>query len=96
MDDLAVVHYTAPPARGFVVDPRFGVRFRVVDKLDSVSGWMDTATITAWLGVKYSRLMELVIAGVVDCAVERGSPVRAFRILNNEAALALRSKALRR
>jgi hypothetical protein len=64
-----------------------GLNYRRIDKANFEEGWIDAATFAEWLKVSQNAVGAAARAGVVDCAVERGSTIPLFRVTNPHRAL---------
>jgi hypothetical protein len=57
-----------------------GTVYRVVTKLDAAEGWVGAETVMGWYGVGYDDVARWVREGVLDGAMEAGSPSKRFRV----------------
>lgn len=64
------------------VDHDEQVTYRVLAHLDPAQGWALADTVLGWYSIAYHELLDFVRRGFVDAAVERGSAVKRFRVLD--------------
>lgn len=72
----------APAQPTFVQDEGSGVRFRIEPKLSVDLGWVTANTIGRWFDIQPHTVHHLARVGLLDAAMEMGSPTRRFRVLN--------------
>lgn len=70
------------PVPTFVLDEGSGVRFRVEPKLSMELGWVTAQTIGRWFDVQPHTVHHLARIGLLDAAMEAGTPTRRFRVLD--------------
>lgn len=86
-DLLPVPVQGATPWDGDVWAGPFGLSYRRIDKANFEEGWIDAATFGEWLKLPQSAVAAAARAGVLDCAVERGSQLPLFRVTDPHRAL---------
>jgi hypothetical protein len=57
----------------------------VIEKIDPQQGWVSCEAVMRWFGVDHKAVVEWAQRGLLDCATEKGSEVRYYRVLNPEA-----------
>lgn len=72
----------APPPPENTWTDEEGVRYRVVQRIEAHMMWVSAATIMRWYKLQYPEVMELFMRGLLDGAVEKGSQVKHYRVLN--------------
>ena len=60
------------------------VTYRVVSKLNLNEGWCLDEQLTKRYGIDYKLLLRLVRAGLIDAAMEQGSPTKRFRVRDDQ------------
>jgi len=70
---------------GVVRDEHDGLSYRLVDRIDPQQGWATCESLMRWFGVDHRVVVAWAQKGLLDCASERSSSVRYYRVLNPEA-----------
>lgn len=76
-----------PPVSGSACNGPHGLVYRLIDKANFEEGWIDAATFAEWLKLPQSSVAPAARAGIVDCAMERGSQLPLFRVTDPHRAL---------
>jgi hypothetical protein len=97
----------APPPRrrpepGTLVTAEDGATYRVLKKLNDADGWVPAGVVMAWYGVPHVQVIAWLRRGLLDGAIEAGSPTYRYRVVDAagcrrecNAALAMKPPAKR-
>jgi hypothetical protein len=68
--------------------PADKVVYRIIARLNPAEGWVTGGVVMGWYGVDYPKVLEWVKRGLLDAAMEQGSPTKRFRVLDPAACKA--------
>ena len=86
-DPLPVPVQGALPWDGEVWKGPHRLAYRKIDKANFEEGWIDALTFAEWLKLPQNAVGPATRAGILDCAVERGSQLPLFRVTDPHRAL---------